>query len=93
MSHPPLTNTELHHLTGALNRMARNIWWSWDQDAQEIFQELSPRGWQNLYHNAVAILAEVSEQELRARLLEPAFAEDGHRVVDRKSTRLNSSHT
>ncbi len=57
-----------------LNRLTRNLWWNWDQEAQELFQELSPRGWQNLYHNAVAILHEVSECELRARLQDPDFA-------------------
>ncbi len=35
---------------------------------------MSPRGWQNLYHNAVAVLHEVSEYELRVRLLDHAFA-------------------
>lgn len=65
---------ELNDLTVGLNRLARNLWWTWNQDAQEIFQELSPRGWQNLYHNAVAVLHEVSEYELRVRLQDQGFA-------------------
>ena len=44
----PLTSTELTELARGLHRLARNLWWTWDQGAQEIFQELSPRGWQNL---------------------------------------------
>ena len=75
MTKKPLTNEELTLLTAGLNRLARNLWWTWDQEAQEIFQELSPRGWQNLYHNAVAILHEVSDYELRVRLGDPDFAE------------------
>ncbi len=70
----PLTREELNGLSAGLNRLARNLWWTWDERAQEVFQELSPRGWQNLYHNAVAVLHEVSGQELRARLEEPGFA-------------------
>ena len=73
MREKPLTSEELRELTVGLNRLARNLWWTWDQGAQEVFQELSPRAWQNLYHNAVAILHEVSEQELRVRLEEPDF--------------------
>ena len=57
----PLTGAELNELVAGLNKLARNLWWSWDQEAQDLFQELSPRGWQNLYHNAVAVLREVSE--------------------------------
>src|SRR5215472_17352952 len=75
MALKPLTSEELTELTAGLNKMARNLWWTWDESAQEIFQELSPRGFQNLYHNAVAVLHEVSEQELRVRLEEPRFAE------------------
>jgi starch phosphorylase len=75
MTKKPLTSEEVNRLVAGLNRLARNLWWTWDQGAQEIFHELSPRGWQNLYHNAVAILHEVSETELRARLQAPGFGE------------------
>ena len=56
-----------------MNRLAHNLWWSWNQEAQDLFQELSPRGWQNLFHNAVAILREVSDYELRVHLQEAGF--------------------
>src|SRR5512133_3728263 len=74
MSERILTAKELTDLTVGLNRLARNLWWTWNQDAQEIFHDLSPRGWQNLYHNAVAVLHEVSEAELRVRLQDADFA-------------------
>jgi glycogen phosphorylase len=74
MSHEPLSPAELSELTNGLNRLARNLWWTWNQDAQDVFHELSPRGWQNLYHNAVAILHEVSDYELRIRLQDQDFA-------------------
>ena len=74
MSNTPLTTSELTELMLGLNKLARNLWWTWNQEAQEVFQELSPRGWQNLYHNAVAVLHEVSDYELRVRLQDPDFA-------------------
>ena len=75
MTKKPLTNEELKELKLGLNKLARNLWWTWDQRAQEVFQELSPRGWQNLYHNAVAILHEVSDYELGVRLQDPDLAD------------------
>jgi glycogen phosphorylase len=69
----PLTGAELQALVAGLNKLSRNLWWTWDQEAQDLFQELSPRGWQNLYHNAAAILHEVSEYELRVRLQDADF--------------------
>jgi glycogen phosphorylase len=81
MRKEPLTSEELAQLTLGLNKVARNLWWTWNQGAQEIFQELSPRGWQNLYHNAVAILHEVSDYELQVRLRDPDFARRVGEVV------------
>ena len=69
----PLTAAELHALVAGLNKLSRNLWWSWDQEAQDLFQDLSPRGWQNLFHNAAAILREVSEYELSVRLRDADF--------------------
>src|SRR5229473_3943892 len=74
MDKKSLSPNELTDLILGLNRLARNLWWTWNQESQEIFQELSPRGWQNLYHNAVAVLHEVSDYELRVRLQDPDFA-------------------
>jgi starch phosphorylase len=79
MQHNGLPPAQVTEVIVALNRLARNLWWTWNQDAQEVFQELSPRGWQNLHHNAVAVLHEVSEYELRVRLMDPDFAT---RVLD-----------
>jgi len=81
MSRPLLNAAELNELVSGLNRLARNLWWTWNQEAQELFQELSPRAWQNLYHNAVAILREVSESELKARLQDPEFAAHVRQVL------------
>src|SRR5262252_3244631 len=93
MSKQILTSKELTDLTIGLNRLARNLWWTWDQDAQEIFHDLSPRGWQNLYHNAVAILHEVSEYELRVRLQDPDFAQRVRDVLAAFAAYMNDKVT
>src|SRR5436190_9427243 len=93
MTKKPLTNKELTELTSGLNKLARNLWWTWDQEAQDIFQELSPRGWQNLYHNAVAILSEVSEYELRVRLQDPDFAGRVRGVLDAFDAYMSNQNT
>jgi starch phosphorylase len=93
MSKKPLTPSELTELIAGLNRLARNLWWTWNQEAQEIFQELSPRGWQNLYHNAVAILHEVSDYELRVHLQNPDFSERVRRVLGAFDSYLKEPNT
>ncbi|HWD93916.1 MAG TPA: alpha-glucan family phosphorylase [Verrucomicrobiae bacterium] len=93
MSKKPLTSEELTELTNGLNKLARNLWWTWDQEAQEVFAELSPRCWQNLYHNAVAVLREVSDYELRVRLQDPDFAGRVRNVLRDFAAYLNEKST
>ncbi len=82
----PLSAAELDDLVARLKKLSRNIEWCWDQEAQDIFQELSPRGWQNLYHNAVAVLREVSEYELRVHLQDSDFAQRVRAMSSKIST-------
>jgi starch phosphorylase len=93
MPKKPLTSEELTELTTGLNKLARNLWWTWDQEAQEVFAELSPRCWQNLYHNAVAVLREVSDYELRVRLQDPDFAQRVREVLRDFEAYLNDKST
>src|SRR5687768_6102485 len=93
MTKKPLQQSELTDLIVGLNRLARNLWWTWDQESQEVFQELSPRGWQNLYHNAVAVLHEVSDYELRVRLQNAEFAERVRHVLRSFDAYLNEKDT
>ena len=93
MSKKPLTNKELTELTAGLHKLAKNLWWTWDQQAQEIFNELSPRGWQNLYHNAVAVLHEVSDYELRVRLQNPEFGDRVRAVLQAFDAYMNDKST
>jgi glycogen phosphorylase len=49
--------------------LARNVWWSWDQDTSSIFRDLDPIRWRELDHNPVALLSEMplAKVEKRAR--------------------------
>jgi len=77
-----LTGAELNDLVAGLHKLSRNLWWTWDQEAQDLFKQLSPRAWQNLYHNAVAVLREVSDYELRVHLQEVQFARQARSVLN-----------
>jgi starch phosphorylase len=89
----PLTAAELNELVAGLNKLARNLWWSWDQEAQDLFNQLSPRGWQNLFHNPVAVLHEVSEYELRVHLQDAEFVEQVRSVLNDFNRYLNDKNT
>jgi starch phosphorylase len=65
---------DLDKMTRELRQMSRNLWWTWNPDAQEVFAQLSPFTWTNSNHNAISVLNSVSLQELKARLMEKDFA-------------------
>ena len=89
----PLSNAELNEIVAGLKKMSRNLWWTWTQEAQDFFYERSPRGWQNMFHNAVAVLHEVSEQELRARLQDVTFAARARAVLQEFHNYLSETKT
>ncbi len=93
MTQKPFTANEINEMAVGLNRLARNLWWTWDQEAQDLFQELSPRGWRNLYHNAVAVLHEVSDYELRMRLQDRRFAQHVQLVLRNFDQYMRSTDT
>ena len=48
--------------------LARNMWWSWDADAGQLFRELDRPRWRELNHNPVSLLNEfpLAKREARA---------------------------
>lgn len=51
-----------------LRKLSRNLWWSWNTEAKELFKELSPLLWERVNHNPVELLHHLSNDELKARL-------------------------
>src|SRR3984957_19519749 len=39
--------------------LARNIWWSWDNDSTGLFRDLDPVRWRELNHNPISLLSEI----------------------------------
>jgi starch phosphorylase len=51
--------------------LARNLWWTWDQESALLFREMDPARWRQFNHNPVRLLTKIPlvEIELRAREL------------------------
>lgn len=92
-THSITRHDETAELLEKLRNLAANLWWTWNQECQEIFNELSPRGWQDLYHNAVAVLQDISEYELRTRLRDPVFARKVREVISSFETYMEQKDT
>jgi starch phosphorylase len=47
--------------------LARNLWWSWDHDSASLFRDLDPVRWSQLNHNPIALLSEISLDQIEKR--------------------------
>lgn len=47
--------------------LARNLWWSWDSETASLFRELDPVRWRELDHNPIALLSEITLDDLEQR--------------------------
>jgi starch phosphorylase len=47
--------------------LAHNFWWSWDDESESLFNELDPVRWRELDHNPVALLSEITLEQLEEK--------------------------
>jgi phosphorylase/glycogen(starch) synthase len=58
-----------------LDRLAKNLWWSWDPEATALFRDLYPARWESSRHNAVAFLRDIYPEDLAARSRDAKYLE------------------
>ncbi|MBI5648615.1 MAG: alpha-glucan family phosphorylase [Ignavibacteriae bacterium] len=85
--------TRVDALIGGLHELSRNLWWTWNSDAQDLFYILSEQKWRSSNHNAVAVLNTVSDQELRARLCDQELFERVEDVLAQFRAYINKRDT
>ncbi|MCB0631814.1 MAG: alpha-glucan family phosphorylase [Saprospiraceae bacterium] len=60
--------TQLSKELEPLNKLANNIWWSWNQEAIELFSSIAPERFVELNYNPLALLKEL-DTETSGRLM------------------------
>jgi len=55
---------ELYHKLWSL---ARNLWWSWHPECDQLFRDIDPIRWRQLDHNPIALLREFTPERLALR--------------------------
>ena len=61
--------------------LARNLWWSWHPEVVNLFRDLDPVRWRQLDHSPIALLSEVTPDQLAQRASEMVLY-----------TRINQAH-
>jgi glycogen phosphorylase len=47
--------------------LARNLWWSWDNDSASLYLDLDPVRWRQLNHNPISLLTEIPLAQIERR--------------------------
>jgi len=84
---------KVDELIHGLHTLSRNLWWTWNPQAQDIFHALSERKWRSSNHNAVAVMKAISHAELRARLCEKEFYDYVSGILDQMYQYLGKEDT
>ena len=58
-----------------LYELAKNLWWSWDDDGRQVFRSLDYALWRTGGHNPVKQLREIDKDKLDAAAKDPVFLE------------------
>ncbi len=60
-------------LLSRVDAIARNLWWSWNPDAQRLLAAIDPIEWQATNHNPILMLNELSEERAATLREDRAF--------------------
>lgn len=75
-----------------LNELARNLWFSWNTRAQELFQRINSSLWEEMKHNPVRFLLNVSQEELEKAARDKDYLALYNQVMDELHNYMNA-HT
>ncbi|MBI2869450.1 MAG: alpha-glucan family phosphorylase [Chloroflexi bacterium] len=76
-----------------LDELANNLWWSWHEQARQVFRTLDYALWRINRHNPVKQLSEVSLETLEAAAADPVFLKLYDAVMDDFDTGMSTPDT
>jgi phosphorylase/glycogen(starch) synthase len=78
-----LVRPSLPEQLSGLNRIARNYWWCWNDDAREVFASIDPELWQEADMNPVRLIEMLTFDQLKRLALDKKFLDRLEAVAKR----------
>ncbi|MCF8298152.1 MAG: alpha-glucan family phosphorylase [Saprospiraceae bacterium] len=66
-----------------LQIMSKNLWWSWNNSAIELFSSINPKLWKKFKGNPIAVLEALSSQQLDELQKNPDFVKSVNNVYNK----------
>ena len=64
----------------ALEEMAKNLWWSWNEEAEQLFKSIDPEEWHRVHKNPILLLDSISVSQFKALENNTQFMARLHKV-------------
>jgi len=87
------TNSESAVIYDKLWGLANNLWWSWHPECDQLFRDIDPIRWRQLDHNPVAMLREMSVEQVGQRVSELVLQSRVNYAYRRLQEYLTSTQT
>lgn len=81
--------TDLPERLAKLDDLSKNLWWSWNYEARELFETIDPRLWEKVEYNPVTLLESVDYQRYKELEQDKAFIRKLEEVTDRFEKYMN----
>ena len=66
-----------------LETLSRNLWWSWQIDAIDLFRRIDPKLWEDVKRNPVVFLTRIPQNRLNELTGDSGFLADQQRIQER----------
>ncbi len=73
--------------------LANNLWWSWHPECDQLFRDIDPIRWRQLDHNPVALLREMTPEQVTQRAMELVLQSRINYAYRRLTEYLESTQT
>ncbi len=64
-----------------LIEISKNLYWSWNKDAIELFRRLDNKLWETTHHNPVLLLGKISQERLKEVVKDDGFISHMNRAL------------
>lgn len=75
-----------------LEKLSKNLWWSWNPEARDLFSTLDPELWLQHEQNPISLLEEISSERLNKLTKNLQFLKQYKTVMDKFNTYMDVKH-
>lgn len=76
-----------------LDQLAYNLWWTWNPEAQRLFERIDRTLWDRVNHNPVRFLQQVNRNRLRAMIQDRYYLDFYDRILRQFDDYMKLNHT